>query len=52
VLSRFGIDRGAYPGRSAPDETQLRNVVRRATGAEQRTRHAARQRAEAGYADE
>jgi hypothetical protein len=46
------MHRGAYAGRSAPDETQLRNVLRRTEGAQQRARHAARLRAEAGYGDQ
>lgn len=51
ILARFGLNLGAWEGKARPSEAQLRNVLRRVTGAESTERHRARQRAEAGYGD-
>jgi hypothetical protein len=53
ILNRFWINQGASHGQHPqPTEEQMRKVLRRADGAEQRRRSEARQRAEAGYGDD
>jgi hypothetical protein len=49
VLSRFGLSRGAWHS-ARPTERQMRNVLRRVEGQQQKERHAERVRAEEGHA--
>lgn len=43
MLSRFGMEQGAWDARSKPSEAQMRNVLRRVNGAEQAARHRAKE---------
>jgi hypothetical protein len=51
LLSRFGLGYGSWKS-GPPDESQMRNVLRRLDGIEARERAARKQRAEDGYGDE
>jgi hypothetical protein len=51
LLSRFGLGYGAWRS-GAPNEKQMRNVLRRLDGIEARERKARKQRAEEGYGDD
>jgi hypothetical protein len=51
LLSRFGLGQGAWKS-GPPNESQMRNVLRRLDGIEARERRARKERAEAGYGDD